>query len=73
VTGRRGGEDVGLPGADAIAYLPISTASPFKTVLAGLELFKGSLRISPNVEIVAYDAGDVDTDIVPRLTFFWTW
>jgi hypothetical protein len=73
VTGRRGGADVGLPGADAIAYLPISTASPFKTFIAGLEFFKGSIRVSPNVEVVSYDKDDVDTDVVPRLTFFWTW
>jgi hypothetical protein len=73
VKGRRGGADVGLPGADTIAYLPISSASPFKTYLAGIELFKGSIRVSPNLEVVTYDKSDVDSDVVPRLTFFWTW
>ena len=47
----RGGADVGLPGADTIAYLPISNASPFKAYITGLELFKGSIRVSPNIEI----------------------
>jgi hypothetical protein len=73
VKGRRGGTDVGLPGADTIAYLPISSASPFQTYLVGIELIKGSIRVSPNVEVVTYDRSDVDSDVVPRLTFFWTW
>lgn len=72
VKGRRGGAAVGLPGADGIAYLPISNASPFKTYLAGIELTRGSIRVSPNIEVVTYEA-DVETDVVPRLTFFWTW
>ena len=71
VTGRKAGVDVGLPGADAIAYLPIASSSPFKTFLAGLEFWKGGIRVSPNVEIVRYDA-DIATDVVPRITFFWT-
>ena len=73
VKGRKAGADVGLPGADTIAYLPIANNSPFKTFLAGLEFFKGGIRVSPNVEFVTYDESSIATDVVPRITFFWTW
>ena len=78
VKGRKGGEDVGLPGADGIAFWSFSNAAPFKLYLAGLEFYvKGSLRISPNVAWVSYDDPgtdpDIDKDVAARLTFFWTW
>jgi hypothetical protein len=78
VKGRRDGEDVGLPGADGLAFWSFSTAAPFKLYLAGLEYYvNGSIRISPNVEWASYDdpatGPGIDKDVVARLTFFWTW
>ena len=73
VKGKRGGADLGLPGADGIAFLALSNASPFKAYIAGVEFFKGSIRISPNVEIFDYKASAIHKDVVPRLTFFWSW
>jgi hypothetical protein len=77
VTGRKGGADVGLPGADGIAFWSFSNAAPFKLYLAGLEFTKGSIRVSPNVEWVSYDdpatGPSIPKDVVPRLTFFWSW
>jgi hypothetical protein len=78
VKGRLGGEDVGLPGAGGIAYLPISDEAPFKLFIAGLEFhLNGSIRISPNVEWVSYDdpvtGPSIGDDVIPRLTFYWTW
>ena len=76
--GKRGGADVGLPGADTVAFWAFSNAAPFKLYLAGLELYvKGSIRVSPNVEWVSYDdpatGPSIGKDVVPRLTFFWSW
>jgi hypothetical protein len=78
VKGRRGGADVGLPGADGIAFWSFSNAAPFKFYLAGLEFYlNGSIRVSPNVEWVSYDdpttGPSIGKDVAPRLTFFWTW
>lgn len=74
VRGKLGSAEVGLPGADGIDYLVLSTKSPFKTVIFGLEYYlHPSVRISPNVEWVSYDDSAVHKDVVPRLTFFWSW
>jgi hypothetical protein len=78
VKGKKGGADVGLPGADGIAFLPLANNAPFKFFLGGLEFYlRGSIRISPNVEWVSYDdpatGPSINKDVVPRLTFFWTW
>jgi hypothetical protein len=77
VKGDKGGADVGLPGADTIAYLSFSKDAPFKFYLAGLEFWlRGSIRLSPNVEWVSYDEPDgtaeIQNDTVARLTFYWT-
>ncbi len=72
VSPERGGADVGLPGADTIPYLALSNASPFKGYIAGFEFFRGAFRFSPNVEIFDYDSATVSTDVVPRVTFFWS-
>lgn len=78
VKGKKGGADVGLPGADGIAFLPLANNAPFKFYLAGVEFYlRGSIRISPNVEWVSYDdpatGPSISKDVVPRLTFFWSW
>ena len=67
-----------IPGADGIDYLPIDPDSKFTYYLAGLEWYLHSfVRVSPNIEVVSYrdtPAGrEIDTDIVPRVTFYWTW
>ncbi len=68
------GEDVGLPGADGIDYLVLSKDSPFKIFIFGFEWYlNSSVRLSPNLELVSYDNSDVKKDVVPRLTFYWTW
>ena len=72
VSPERGDADIGLPGAASIAFLALGDDSPFKGYIAGLELVRGSIRISPNVEVFDYE-GDVETDVIPRLTFFWSW
>jgi hypothetical protein len=69
-----GSADAGLPGADGIDYLVLSTRSPFKFFLLGLEYYlHPSVRISPNVEWVTYDDSAVSKDVVPRITLFWIW
>lgn len=74
VKGKLGGDDVGLPGADGIDYLHLSTGSPFKTFIFGFEYFlHASVRVSPNVEVVNYDDSGIKNDVVPRLTLYWTW
>ena len=62
-----------LPGADGIDYLPIDPTSKFTYYLAGIEWYlHPQLRFSPNIEVVNYRR-DIDTDVVPRITFYWTW
>jgi len=78
VKGKLGSADAGLPGADGIAYLALSNKAPFKAYFFGFEFYlNGSIRVSPNVELVNYDdAADgskIKKDVVPRLTFYWTW
>lgn len=67
-----------VPGADGIDYLPIDPTAKFTYFLAGYEWrVVPSLRVGPNVEVVSYrtasQAPDVRTDVVPRITFYWTW
>lgn len=78
VKAKQGDDDVGLPGADTIAFWALSKDAPFKLYLAGLEFhLRGSIRLSPNVAWVSYDdpatGTEIQSDVVPRLTFFWTW
>ncbi len=74
VKGKLGGAEVGLPGADGIDYLVLSADSPFRTYLLGAEWhLLPSVRISPNLEWVDYDDPAIGKDVVPRLTFYWTW
>jgi hypothetical protein len=80
VTGHLGDVETGLPGAEGIDYLLLSSAAPFTTWIFGNEWFLNpSVRLSPNVEIVKY-AHDPDpmknpgrnVDGIFRMTFFWT-
>jgi len=68
----------GVPGVDGIDYLPIDNRFDFTFVVVGFEWYlHRSLRFSPNIEVVAYGDGpagiDITNDVVPRLTFYWTW
>jgi hypothetical protein len=81
VKGELGGMDTGLPGADGIDYWILSPAQPFQMYIFGGEyhLFP-TIRVSPNVEIVKYDADPDpvafpgrDQDRIYRITFFWSW
>ena len=77
VKGKQGDKDVGLPGADTIAFWAFSKDAPFKLYIAGFEFYlRGSIRLSPNVEWVNYDdpasGSPIQSDVVPRLTFFWS-
>jgi len=74
VKAKAGGVDIGLSGVETIDYLVLSNMSPFNGYIFGFEYFlHPAIRISPNVEIFDYDDSAVSKDVVPRLTFFWSW
>jgi hypothetical protein len=75
VKSKLGGIEGGLPGADGIDYLLLSTKSPFKGYIFGMEyyLFHPGIRISPNVEVFDYKDNAVKNDTVARFTVYWTW
>ena len=78
VKAKLGSADAGLPGAETIDYLALSNKAPFKFFNLGFEYsLHPSIRISPNLEWVSYDDApdgtSIKTDVVPRLTFFWSW
>ncbi len=61
-----------------IDYLPIDTQEPFTLTLAGVEFYlHPSVRLSPNVEYVAYGSSATGTrpasDVAARFTFYWVW
>lgn len=68
------------PTCASLNYLPIDPSAPFTFGLAGVEYYlHPSVRISPNVEWIAYGnpaaagAPTPKTDIVFRTTFYWVW
>jgi hypothetical protein len=62
-----------------IDYLPIDPNAPFTLTIAGFEYYlHPSVRLSPNLEYVAYGAPAgltprAQNDAVIRLTFYWVW
>lgn len=80
VDGKRGATETGLPGAEDIDYLILSSASEFTTWIAGAEWYlHPSVRVGPNFELVKYadDPDPVnfpgrDEDRIYRITFYWT-
>jgi hypothetical protein len=73
-----GGDDLGVPGADGIDYLPISAEAPFRTWIVGFEWYlHPSVRVGPNLEWVTYRTAagtpPIDDDVVPRITLYWSW
>ena len=80
VGARRGDGDfeLGVPGVDGLDYLPISDGAPFQAWIFGLEWYLlPQVRIGPNVEWVRYGTApsglEIENDVVPRITFYWTW
>ncbi len=54
-------------------YLPLVNTSKHYFILAGVDFSpEENFHVIPNAEIVVYDQGGVDTDIVPRVTFSYT-
>jgi hypothetical protein len=81
VKGKLAGATTGLPGADGIDYWILSPQQPFKTYIFGGEYFLfPAVRVSPNLELVQYDADPDpvhfpgrDQDRIFRVTVFWSW
>ena len=80
VAGRLGGVETGLPDAEAIDYMLLSSRAPFSTWIFGGEWYlHPAVRFGPNLEIVRYtrDPNPVQfpgrrQDAILRFTFFWT-
>lgn len=80
VAGDLGGVRTGLPDAENIDYLLLSSQSPFSMWMAGGEWFlHPSVRFGPNLEIVRYSREPDpvqfpgrQTDGILRFTFYWT-
>ena len=67
------------PGGEDIAYIPFSEIAANTFVVGGLDFWPTeNVGFSPNVEVVVYDDPDdsslekPDTDVIPRLTFHFT-
>lgn len=67
------------PGGDDIAYIPFSEIAANTFFVGGLDFWPTeNVGFSPNVEVVVYDDPDdtalekPDTDVIPRLTFHFT-
>jgi hypothetical protein len=81
VRGDLGGAATGLPGGDGIDYWILSPKQPFKNYIVGGEYFVfPTVRVSPNLELVKYDADPDpahfpgrDQDRLLRITVFWSW
>ena len=80
VQGDLGGTETGLPDAEGIDYLLLSSQSAFSTWIAGGQWhLHPSVRFGPNLELVRY-AHEPDPvqwpgrrqDAVLRFTFYWT-
>jgi hypothetical protein len=80
VEGDLGGAQTGLPDAEGIDYLLLSSTAPFSTwIVGGQWHLHPAVRFGPNLEIVRYthDPDPVQLpgrrqDAVLRFTFYWT-
>ena len=80
VKGDLGGTETGLPEAEGIDYLLLSSRSPFSTwIMGGQWHVHPTVSLGPNLEIVRYthDPDPVQfpgrrQDAVLRFTFYWT-
>lgn len=63
------------PNGASIPYLPFDPTAKSTLFLAGLEFLPiPSVHLTPNFQIITYDDADPKpkTDVVARLTFYWT-
>lgn len=72
-----GAYELGVPGASGIDYLPINDEAPFRVLILGFEWsLHPSVRVGPNVEWVSYrtppGTTPIGDDLVPRVTFYWS-
>jgi hypothetical protein len=80
VRGDLGGTETGLPDAEGIDYLLLSSKAPFSTwIVGGQWHLHPSVRFGPNLELVRYTHEPEPAqfpgrrqDAVLRFTFFWT-
>jgi len=80
VEGDLGGIETGLPDAEGIDYLLLSSKAPFSTwIVGGQWHVHPSVRFSPNLEVVRYTRDPEPAqfpgrrqDAVARFTFYWT-
>lgn len=80
VGGDLGGTETGLPGAEEIDYLLLSSKAPFSTwIVGGQWHVHPAVRFSPNLEVVRYTREPEPAqfpgrrqDAVLRFTFDWT-
>jgi hypothetical protein len=80
VRGDLGGIETGLPDAEGIDYLLLSSQAPFSTWIVGGEWYlHPDVRMGPNLELVRYthEPDPVQfpgrrQDAILRFTFFWT-
>ena len=79
VKGHLGDLETGLPEAEGIDYLLLSSQSPFTTWIFGGEWYlHPSVRVGPNLELVRYAHDPAiefpgrRSDSILRATFFWT-
>jgi hypothetical protein len=65
------------PDGEKISYLPFSSSAKSTLILAGLDFeLDENVNLIPNIELVIYDvdSGDApDSDVIPRLTFYYRW
>ncbi len=64
------------PKGDAIAYIPFDPTARSTFFVGGLDFTPiKNVHLMPNIEAVVYEENDEgvkpDTDIIPRLTFYW--
>jgi hypothetical protein len=67
-----------IPGGETIDYMPFSDRAKSTFGLVGVEItLAKTVHLIPNVELTTYDApadGDAPgTDVVPRVTLFFSW
>ncbi|MFQ5675410.1 MAG: hypothetical protein ACE5G1_05890 [bacterium] len=66
-----------LPEGPGLSYLPIDGTAKFNFVVFGIDYMPHSqVHFMPNVEVVLYDetnGSNPNTDVMPRLTFYYVW
>lgn len=61
------------PKSGVFGYIPFDPSSESTFIVFGLDYSPiENIKLIPNVEIVTYDKNTLDTDVIPRLTFFYS-